>query len=121
VQAKLLSGESPLAIFQGNWQTHMARQKYWGSVYDELAPRGKIKDVEQYERLARQHLARQPSIQDDILEAPRANVCTSYRAFSRYINGWCQASTIEHWFKLHETRGLSYLQQKYQARINTRK
>ncbi len=103
MQAKLLSGESPPASFQGNWQTHMARQKYWGSVYDELAPRGKIRDVEQYERLVRQNLARQPSIQDDILEALRANVCTSYRALiSRYINGWCHASTIEHWFKLYE-------------------
>jgi hypothetical protein len=36
------------------------------------------------------------------LEALRANVCTSYRSLSRYINGWCTASTIEHWLKQHE-------------------
>jgi hypothetical protein len=49
VQEKLLSGGSPAAsCSKGNWQTHMARQKYWGSVYDELAPRGEINDVEKY-------------------------------------------------------------------------
>ena len=74
----------------------MAQQKYWGAEYDERASRGEINGKDKYHRLARQHLARQPSIDDDLLEALRANVCTSYRSLSRYINGWCTASTIEH-------------------------
>ena len=80
----------------------MVRQKYWGAVYDERVNRGEIDEREEDHRLAREHVARQPSIEEDILEALRANVCTSYRSLSRYINGWCTASTIEHWLKQHE-------------------
>jgi hypothetical protein len=46
-----------------------------------------MKATDKCHRLARQHLVRQPSIEDDILEALRANVFTSYRSLSRYING----------------------------------
>ena len=102
VQEKLVSGEAPDHRHEGAWNNHMARQKYWGSEYDERARRGEMNEKDKYHRLARQHLARQPSIQDDLFDALRANVCTSYRALSRYINGWCTASTIEHWLKQHE-------------------
>ena len=97
-----MSGEAPDHRHEGAWNNHMARQKYWGSEYDERARRGEMNEKDKYHRLARQHLARQPSIQDDLLDALRANVCTSYRALSRYINGWCTTSTIEHWLKQHE-------------------
>lgn len=102
VRNKVLSGESPGPNHVGLWNTHMVRQKYWGAVYDERVNRSEIDERDEDHRLAREHVARQPSIQEDILEALRANVCTSYRSLSRYINGWCTASTIEHWFKLHE-------------------
>ncbi len=78
------------------------RRKYWRSEYGERARRGEINVKDNYHRLARQHVARQPSIEDDLLEALGANVYTAYRSLSRYINGWCTASIIEHWLKLHE-------------------
>ncbi len=87
VQEKVMSGEGPDARYEGAWNNHMARQKYWGSECDERARRGEINEKDKYHWLACQHLARQPSIEDDILDAPRANFCTSYRALSRYING----------------------------------
>jgi hypothetical protein len=49
----------------------MARQKYWGSEYDERARRGEMNVKDKYHRLARQHVARQASIDGDILEALR--------------------------------------------------
>ncbi len=102
VRHKVLTGDPPYANYAGSWDTHMARQKYWGLVYDERVRDGAINERDEYHRMAREHLARQPSIQFDLLEALRADVCTSYRNLSKYINGWCTASTIEHWFKLHE-------------------
>ncbi len=71
-------------------------------MYDERVSHGAVNERDEYHLMAREHLARQPSIQEDLLEALRANVCTPFRNLSRYINGWCAGSTIEHWFKLHE-------------------
>ena len=71
-------------------------------MYNERVSRGETNDRDEEHRLARAHLARQPSIEEELLEALRANVCTSFRSLSRYINGWCSAATIEHWFKQHE-------------------
>ncbi len=102
VQEKPLLGEVPDVRYEGDWNTHMARQKYWGYEFDEHTRRGEMNEKDKYRRLTRQHVARQPSIEDDILEALRANVCTLYCALSRYINGWSTASTIEHWLKQHE-------------------
>jgi hypothetical protein len=103
VRKKLLSGDPPEASYTtGAWDNHMARQKYWGVVYDEHVNKGEVNERVEYHCLARKHLARQPSIEEDLLEALRANVCTSYRNLSRYINGWCTGSNIEHWLKLHE-------------------
>jgi hypothetical protein len=78
--------------------------KNWGSEYDKRARRSEMNVKDKYHRLARQHVhgSHQLSIEDDILNALRANVCTSYHALSRYINGCCQVSTIEHWLKQHE-------------------
>ncbi len=80
----------------------MARQKYWGFEYDKRINSGEANEKDKYHRLARQHLARQPFIENDLLEAQHANVFTSYRSLSRYINEWCTASIIEHWLKLNE-------------------
>ena len=54
-------------------------------------------------RLAREHDERQPYIQDDLLDALHRNNCSSYRALSMHVNGWCAPSTIEQWFKAHPT------------------
>ncbi len=62
VQEKLLSGEGPDIWYEGIWNTHMARQKYWGSEYDERASRGEMNVKDKYHRLARQHLARPAAI-----------------------------------------------------------
>jgi hypothetical protein len=35
VRHKLLIGEPPEDNYTGSWDHHMARQKYWGPVYDE--------------------------------------------------------------------------------------
>jgi hypothetical protein len=102
VRKKMMSGDPPAATYTGAWDNHMARQKYWGVIYDQRCSQGKGNKRDEYHRLAREHLARQPSIEEDLLEALRANVCTSYRNLSRYINGWCTGNTIEHWLKLHE-------------------
>ncbi len=31
VRQKVLAGEPPDASYAGSWDTHMARQKYWGA------------------------------------------------------------------------------------------
>ena len=40
VKEKMLSGEGPDPRYDGTWNTHMARQKYWGTEYEERASRG---------------------------------------------------------------------------------
>jgi hypothetical protein len=49
--------------------------------------------------MAREHDARQPFIQEELVEALKNNVCTSYRQLAKHINGWCAQSTIETWLK----------------------
>ena len=78
VQQKVLSDELPDASYKGCWVTHMDRQRYWGAVCDERVSRGQTNERDEYHRLAREYLARQPSIEEDILEALRANVDPFY-------------------------------------------
>jgi hypothetical protein len=47
--------------YEETWNPHMARHKYWGKEYAERARRGEIHVNDKYHRLARQHVARQPS------------------------------------------------------------
>jgi hypothetical protein len=79
------------------WKLFTNRMAYWGTHYDDLA--AKKADLSVYERLAREHLTRQPTIAEDLVDALKANVCRSYRALSKVINGWCSPVTIETWFK----------------------
>jgi hypothetical protein len=72
---------------------------YWGTHYDQLG--GQRVDLAVYDRLAREHVNRQPSIAADLLDALKVNVCCSYRALSKVINGWCSSATIEKWLKAH--------------------
>ncbi len=75
------------------WKFFSNRMTYWGTYYDELC--SKKADMSVYERLAREHLNRQPTIVEDLVDALKANVCRSYRALSKVINEWCSPKTIE--------------------------
>ncbi len=83
------------------WHKYKHRVAYWGFKFDKLVAEGG--DVTMYPRMAREHDERQPYVQEDLLEALHRNNCTSYRALSMHINGWCAPSTIEQWFKAHPT------------------
>jgi IS30 family transposase len=43
----------------------------------------------------------QPHIQDNIIEAMRANPCKSFEQIAVDIGNWCCASTIYKWIALH--------------------
>jgi hypothetical protein len=83
------------------WTTYQTRHKQWGLIYDDEVKKGT--DMSRYERMEREHDARQPFVQQDLIEALQANVCRSYRQLSRHINGWCAASTVEIWLKNHNS------------------
>ena len=69
------------------WHKYKHRVAYWGLKFDKLVAEGG--DVTMYTRMAREHDERQPYVQEDLLEALHRNNCTSYRALSMHINGWC--------------------------------
>ncbi len=54
-----------------------------------------------YERMEREHDARQPFVEAELIEALQGNVCRSYRQLAKHINSWCAASTVELWLKDH--------------------
>jgi hypothetical protein len=54
--------------------------------------------------MAREHDARQPFTEEELLDALKGNVCTSsYRQLAKHVNGWCAAATVETWLKSHES------------------
>jgi hypothetical protein len=81
------------------WTTYQTRHKQWGLIFDEEFKMGT--NMSRYERMEREHDARQPFVADELIEALQSNVCRSYRQLSRHINSWCAASTIELWLKGH--------------------
>ncbi len=81
------------------WTTYQTRHKHWGKVYDDEIEQGT--DMSRYERMEREHDARQPFVEQDLIEALQSNVCRSYRQLSKHINGWCCAGTVEIWLKNH--------------------
>ncbi len=95
---KTLSGDPPLNIpMPEEWIKFTYRMAFWGREYENV----KEQHHHYLSRLVRQHLARQPHIKDELLDALKGDVCRSYRDLSRYINEWCCATTIETWFKSH--------------------
>ncbi len=72
-----------------NYQTH---HKQWGLIYDEELKMGT--DLSRYERMEREHDARQPFVEAELIEALQGNVCKSYRQLAKHINSWCAASTV---------------------------
>jgi hypothetical protein len=83
------------------WGTYQTRHKHWGKVFDDEMIKGT--NLSRYERMEREHDARQPFVERDHLQALEANVCRSYRQLSKHINGWCSPSTVEVWLKTHKT------------------
>ncbi len=61
--------------------------------------------------MEREHDARQPFVEQDLIGALQANVYRSYRQLSKHINGWCASSTIEIWLKNHTSK-LSHIYAK---------
>ncbi len=63
-------------------------------------------DMHEYERIATEHDARQPFIEDQLIEAIKQYNCVTYRQLSGHINHWCQHCCIEKWLKSHDSYSL---------------
>ena len=84
------------------WDTYQRRFGHWGTDWDEQTLNITFEQAK-YQRMAREHDGRQPFIQEELLDALKHNVCTSYRQLAKHINGWCTSATIETWLKSHPT------------------
>ena len=60
-------------------------------------------DMQQYEKMATIHDARQPFILEELVEAIKSYNCVTYR---QLVNNWCQHSCIMNWLRSHETYSL---------------
>ncbi len=62
-----------------------------------------------FEKMARDHHARQPMIKDSIVDALQkkmgGNCLRSYRSLEKATDGWCSHTTIEAWLKSQPTFG----------------
>ncbi len=63
-------------------------------------------DMHEYDRIAKEHDARQPFIEAELIEAIKQYSCVTYRQLSGHINHWCQHCCIEAWLKSHVTYSL---------------
>ncbi len=84
-----------------NWNNYQTRYKQWGLIFDDQVKMGI--EMTRNERMEREHDARQPFVEQDLIEALQANVCRSYRQLAKHINSWCAASTVETWLKQHNS------------------
>ncbi len=84
------------------WESYQRRFGHWGKDWDAQILISHFEQAK-YSRMAREHDARQPFIQEELVEALTKNVCTSYRQLAKHINGWCAQATIETWLKGHPT------------------
>ena len=92
---------APPPIEIPHWGKYTTRAQHWATEYDSLVAQGK--DVSHWDRMAREHAARQPFIANELVAILQACDTTSFRDLSTRINGWCSAATIEAWFKQHPT------------------
>ena len=56
--------------------------------------------------MERQHDARQPFIEDELIQGIISYNCVSYRQLALHINNWCQHTCIAKWLHSHETYSL---------------
>ena len=69
------------------WQKYYIRFEYYGAEYDKKAKKGE--DLSYWERMAREHDARQPFIEQELVQVIVACPVMSYRDIALTINGWC--------------------------------
>ena len=69
------------------WQKYSVRYEYYGAEYDDKAKKGD--DLSCWDRMAREHDARQPFIQQELVQVIVACPVMSYRDIALTINGWC--------------------------------
>ena len=114
-----MSAEPPATVPE-MWQTFPVRFEYYGKQYDTAVTEGA--NMSYWERMAREHDARQPFIEEEIIAILQACPVTSYRDVATRINGWCSgmfdsyyflnlhfpsyfiiptAASIERWLKTH--------------------
>jgi hypothetical protein len=83
---------------------------YWNKIYDAfMAGECDVtldKDMHEYERIAKEHDARQPFIEDEMIEAIKQYNCVTYQQLSAHINHWCQHCCSEAWLKSHDSYSL---------------
>ena len=92
---------APPPIEIPHWGKYTTRVQHWATEYDSLVAKGQ--DVSHWDRMVREHAARQPFIANELVAILQACDTTSFRDLSIRINGWCSAATIEAWFKQHPT------------------
>ncbi len=51
-------------------------------------------DLSRYARMEKLHDARQPFIEEELIEAIKKYNCVSYRQLALHINDWCQHTCI---------------------------
>jgi hypothetical protein len=92
------------------WKHYTTRVAFWNATYDDhLAGVSNVvlrEDMEEYERMARQHNNRQPFIENELIEAITMYNCVSYRQLAVHINNWCQHTCIADWLHAHPTYSL---------------
>jgi hypothetical protein len=62
--------------------------------------------MQQYDKMAIVHDARQPFIEVELVEAIKSYNCVTYRQLAGHINHWCEHSCIMNWLHSHETYSL---------------
>ncbi len=92
------------------WRHYTQRVTYWNEVYDAImADQCSLninEDMQQYEKMVTMHDARQPFIEEELVEAIKSYNCVTYRQLAGHINNWCQHSCIMNWLHSHETYSL---------------
>ena len=92
------------------WKHYTTRVAFWNATYDDhLAGVSKVvlrEDMTEYERMARQHINRQPFIENELIDAILNYNCVSYRQLAVHINNWCQHTCIADWLQSHPTYSL---------------
>ncbi len=93
------------------WRHYKQRVAWWNQVYDaHMADQCTVvlnEDMQQYDKMATVHDARQPIIEEELVEAIKSYNCVTYRQLAGHINHWCEHSCIMNcWLHSHVTYSL---------------
>jgi hypothetical protein len=81
-----MSAEPPPTV-PPMWEKFSVRYEYYGRDYDKAVLQND--NMTYWERMAREHDARQPFIEHEVISVIKASPVTSYRDVATKINGWC--------------------------------